>query len=276
MGCLSTCRLKLVYTMGRNRVKQALKEGKTVIGTMITEVRTPEIMRMMAVAGFDFVFIDTEHSPYNLETVTDMMRVGKAAGLVCLVRVPDCEYHLIARTLDAGAQGVMVPRVENREQVEEIIQAAKYPPWGKRGFAARPMITDYRKMTTRELVTELNEDTLIVIQIERKKAIEDIDQLVSVKGVDVALIGPFDLSISLGVPGELDHPLMLEAIQRVVDTCEKHNVTSGVHLREMEHLLYWKERGMRMLTYSADMAFIMSAATEAVKELRKHISSTWS
>jgi len=257
--------------MKKNRVKQALKEGKTVIGTMITEFRTPEIARMMAAAGFDFILIDTEHSSFTLETVVDIVRACRAADLVCLVRVPDAEYHLIARTLDAGADGLTIPRVETRQVVEQIIQAAKYPPWGVRGYGLRTIITNYEKAGVEDWIEWLNENTMIVIQIERKRAIENIDQLVSVRGVDAALIGPNDLSISLGVPGQLDHPKMVEAIQRLVDACNRHNIASGIHIGDMQKLLYWKERGMRMLTYSTDASMIMSAATEAVKELRKHI-----
>jgi len=258
------------HFMKKNRVKQALREGKTVIGTMITEFRTPEIARMMAAAGFDFIFIDTEHSPFTLETVVDIVRACRAVDLVCLVRVPDAEYHLIARALDAGADGLMIPRVETREVVEQIIQAAKYPPWGVRGYGLRAITTNYEKAEVGDWIEWLNENTMIVIQIERKRAIENVDQLVSVRGVDAAFIGPHDLSISLGVPGQFDHPRMVEAIQRVVDTCKRHNIASGIHVRDLQKLLYWKERGVRMLTYSTDVNMIMSAATEAVEELRKH------
>ena len=257
--------------MKKNRVKQALKEGKTVIGTMITEFRTPEIARMMAAAGFDFIFIDTEHSPFTLETVVDVVRVCRSVELVCLVRVPDAEYHPIARTLDAGADGLMIPRVETREVVEQIVQASKYPPWGVRGYGLRAIITNYENAGVRDWIEWLNENTMIVIQIERRRAIENIDQLISVKGVDAAFIGPNDLSISLGVPGQLDHPRMVEAIQGVVDACKRHDIASGIHVRDLQKLLYWKERGMRLLTYSTDASMSMSAATEAVRELRKHI-----
>jgi len=257
--------------MKKNRVKKAMEDGKTVIGTMIVETRTPEIPRMMAAAGFDFVFIDTEHATYDLDTVKDMIRAGKASGLTCLVRVPDAEYHLIARTLDAGAQGVMVPRVEDRETVERIVRAAKYPPWGERGYGPRPIITDYQQLSMKERIAELNEDTVIVIQVERKKAIEDIDDLLSIKGVDVALIGPNDLSISLGVPGDINSEPMIDAIQKVVDACEKRHIASGIHVPDMETLLFWKRRGMRMLTYSTEANMLLSSATQAVNEIRKQL-----
>lgn len=256
-----------------NRVRRALREGKVVLGTMLTEFKGPEVVRIMAAAGFDFVFIDAEHSTYSLEAISDIVRVCKGLDLACLVRVADPEYHLIARTLDAGAQGLMVPRVETPEVVRAIVQAAKYPPLGERGFGPRGIVTDYREMSVRERMEAVNEDTVIVLQIERKRAIENIDQMVSVRGVDAALIGPNDLSISLGVPGEHGHPLMVEAIQRVVDACRRHGAASGIHIRDMEKLLFWRERGMTLLTYSTDTAMIMEAATGAVKRLREGLGA---
>lgn len=119
--------------MRENKVKTALRAGKPVVGTMITEFRTPEIARILASSGFDFIFIDTEHAAFDNETVTDIIRAGRAVGLVCMVRVPDAEYHLIARALDIGAEGILVPRVESKPQVQSIVSWAKYPPIGVLG-----------------------------------------------------------------------------------------------------------------------------------------------
>jgi 2-keto-3-deoxy-L-rhamnonate aldolase RhmA len=190
-------------------------------------------------------------------------------GIPCFARVPDAEYHLIARTLDAGASGIMVPRVETLNKVEEVIRAAKYPPVGERGFGARTIITDYQNTPVRDLAAQQNQDTLVILQIERRRAIENIDSLLSVAGIDVALIGPNDLSISLGVPGDEDNPIMVEAIQKVVEACERHGIVSGIHLGDMKRLLFWKERGMRFLMYSTDAKFLLSAASASVKDIRE-------
>ena len=112
------------------------------------------------------------------------------------------------------------------------------------------------------------------MQIERRRAVENIDKLLSVKGIDVALIGPNDLSISLGVPGDEDNPIMVEAIQKVVDACERHGVVSGIHLGDMKRLLFWKEKGMRFLMYSTDAKFLLSSASASVKEIRRMMQSS--
>ncbi|HID94979.1 MAG TPA: aldolase [Candidatus Latescibacteria bacterium] len=254
--------------MKRNKVKDILQRGGTAIGTMVTEFRSPEIGRLLAAAGFDFMVVDTEHSPHHLETLNDIMRGAKATEICPIVRVPDAEYHLMARTLDIGAQGLMIPRVETKGTMERIIRSTKYPPLGFKGYGVRPIHTDYEKIPLKELIQRLNEESLIVVQIESKKAIEEIDDLLSVKGVDVAVIGPNDLSISLGIPGETNHPLMTEYIERMVEGCRNRGVVSGIHLRDTESLRRWEEKGMRFLIYSSDSRMLMSRASEAVRGLR--------
>jgi len=255
--------------MKKNRVKEALAKGETVIGTMITEMRTPEVSRVLAASGFDFIFVDMEHSAYGFDDLTEIVRTGKAVGLTCLARIADPRYDLVARTLDSGAQGLLVPRVEARETVEDVVRFAKYPPWGERGFGIRSVVGDYEKVSVKDRIQEQNEDTMIIPQIERVNAIQRIEELVSVKGVDVALIGPQDLSISLGIPGEHKHQKIIDAIGKVVEACKKHGVASGIHTSNMEDLLYWSDKGMTMLTYSTEATLMQSAAAQAVAEIRK-------
>ena len=254
--------------MRRNKVKQALNEGKTVVGTMTTEFRNPEVARVLAAAGFDFLLIDNEHSAYSLETVNDMIRAAKPTGLVPIVRVPEAEYYLIARRLDIGAQGVMIPRVETRETVELVVRSVKYPPMGARGYGVRVIHTDHEKVSIKEAIEHFNEDTLVVIQIENKTAIDHIDELMSVEGVDVGLIGPSDLSISLGVPGEPNHPRMIEYIEKMVEGCIRNGVAPGIHIPDMDALRRWSAKGMRFLAYSNEIGLLRQAATAAVEQMR--------
>jgi 2-keto-3-deoxy-L-rhamnonate aldolase RhmA len=255
-----------------NNAKKKLKEGNPIIGTMTLEFTSAEMGRALAAAGFDFVIIDTEHSSYTLETVTSLIRAAKSMDLACVVRVPDPLYHLMARTCDAGAQGLMVPRVETREQVESVIRAVKYPPLGKRGYGIRPIHTDYQRMVLPELLGRMNDESMIIIQIESRKAVENIDDLLSVGNVDVALVGPYDLSIDLGLPGEFDHPAMLDAIENVIAGCSRHGVAAGIHLGDVQSLVGWHRKGMRCLTFSSDLAMLLSAATKNVNQLREEIS----
>ena len=257
-----------------NTVKQSLAGGGHAIGTMIAQFSAPEVGRIIASAGFEFVVIDNEHGAFSLESNLQIIMAARPTGLVSLVRVPDAEYHLIARTLDAGAEGVMVPRVETREAVEQIVAAVKYPPLGQRGYGLRAIHTDRQPVKVGEAAAHMNDNTLIIIQIESRVAGEAIEDLVSVPGVDVALIGPADLSISLGVPGEMEHPAMVEAMQRVVEACNEHGVAAGAHLPTVEAWKPWVERGMRCLLCSTDERLLQEAGERTVRELRALIPTS--
>jgi len=235
---------------------------------MVTEFGSPEVVRSLGAAGFDFVFIDTEHGPFNPETVVNLIRAARGAHVTPLVRVAEAEYSLIARTLDFGAQGVMVPRVETVSEVRRIVAASRYPPVGKRGYGVRPVIHDYEKYTVEGIVRKLNEDTMVVLQIERRAAINRIESMVSVPGVNAVLMGPNDLSVDLGVPGREEDPSMIKATQRVLDACSKAGVACGTHTRNLKNLLYWQKKGMRLLTYSTDLDLMRDGADTALKSLR--------
>jgi 2-keto-3-deoxy-L-rhamnonate aldolase RhmA len=234
---------------------------------MISEIRSPAIAMVLADAGFDFVFIDMEHGAYDMETVADIMKVARLAGIVPLVRVPDALYHLIARVLDAGAMGVMVPRVETRQTVERAVAALRYPPAGERGYSTGKGNSDYRKVGIWDYARHANDNVLAVMQIERRAAIEGIDDLLSVPGVDAALIGPQDLTLSLGAPGPQDEAVDA-AIQKVVDSGRRHGVATGIHLVDVAQLKAWQARGMTMITCSTDLNFLGGAAAAAVQALR--------
>lgn len=253
--------------MIENKLKRRLQAGGTVVGTMVCDTRSPAIAQALAVAGFDYFILDTEHGSYSLETVADMMVVARLTGITPIVRVPDSSYPFIARTMDAGALGVMVPRIKTRAQVEQVVRSVKYPPVGERGMNNARTNTDYRPMGMAEYVARANEETMVIVQVETREAVEDIDAILAIPGVDAALMGPADLSASLGVmdPG---HPRVIEYIQRVVDAAKRRGLPSGTHVLDLQTLKAWRDRGMRLLLYHYDFGLIMSGGASAVQELR--------
>ena len=258
--------------MRENRMKKLLREGKVVIGTMVTEVRSPSIAQMLSTAGFDCMFVDSEHSSFSIETVADLILAAKAADIVSVVRVPSRkEHHLMSRPLDAGAQGLLIPRVETKEEVREIIRATKYYPLGERGMSLRRAPHDFAKGDAPQLMKSANEETLIVIQIESKLAVESIDQLISIEGVDVTLIGPNDLSQSLGIPGQMEKPEFIESIRRVIKACEKRGIISGIHVGSTEGARKWIEEGMKLILVSTDVGMIVDGGTRLVQEMRDFV-----
>jgi len=254
--------------MKDNQLRKKLSAGETVYGTMLQELRSPAIPIILADLGFDFVFIDMEHGAFSMETVADLVKIIRLTGATPLVRVPDLQYHLIARCLDAGAQGIMVPRVETREQVENIVSYSKYPPKGVRGCSVNKGHNDYRPEPMTQFIKKADAENLVILQIERGRAIDDLDSLFSVPGVDAAVLGPNDLAASLGISEDLGGEVMNEAFQKVVDAGAKHGVYTGMHIGNADKLIEWREKGMRILTFNTDLGFYRSAAASGLKYLK--------
>jgi 2-keto-3-deoxy-L-rhamnonate aldolase RhmA len=255
--------------MRENKVKRALQRGETVIGTMVSELRNPVVAQVLAAAGLDFFMIDGEHGVHDLQTVADMVQMGRLAGIIPLMRVPDHAYTFLTKPLDAGVMGIMVPRVESRAQAEEIVRCIKYPPVGKRGCGGiGGRQSEFTGAPLTDWLTWANQETLLVIQIEERAAVEDIEGIASLPGVDVLLIGPNDLSISLGVPGQYTHPLMQQAMDRVVQTAARHGVATGMHARNSSLVRTWRDKGMRFLMCDTDLGLLQRATEDLIKTLR--------
>ena len=213
-----------------NRIKQALQSGQSVVGTMVVEIRQPAVMQLLANAGFDFVIIDNEHGPFNIETIAELSRAAIYVGLTPIVRIPDLAYPYVAQSLDSGAQGIMQPRVYDATQVRQAVEMMKYPPLGRRGSALSRGYTRFRSGSTAAAMEAANQETILFVQIETREAIDNIDEILAIPGVDVAFVGPNDLSIALGVPGQLDAPEMRDALNEVVGACARHVVVCGAAL----------------------------------------------
>jgi 2-keto-3-deoxy-L-rhamnonate aldolase RhmA len=210
-----------------------------------------------------------EHGNYNMETVADLIRGAKSAGMATIIRVPRLETFFISRVLDAGAEGIMVPMTSTKEQAEEIVRYSKYTPLGQRGFGNQTGQTDYRPLKTLDFMKEANEHTLIVAQIETREAIENVDSILSVEGIDVGLIGPNDLSISLGIPDQMGSEILTKAIDKVVEMAKKKGKATGIHIGNIEAIKKWRAKGMTVLAYSTDIGFMYNASKSSLEELKR-------
>lgn len=255
--------------MRPNALRRLLQEGKPAYGTMIQEARSPAIGQIMALAGCDFLFFDMEHSPYNLETVADMVRVTRLAGVTPLVRVPDAEYHLLCRPLDLGAQGIMIPRIETKADVEYIMECVLYPPLGKRGCSIDKGHNDFAPQNQIEFTHQANQENLIILQIERRQAVEGIEELLSVRGVGGAIIGPNDLALSLGTRSDDQLKALEEPIQHVLEACLAQGIPCGIHIANLEWLAEWQRRGMQLLCFSTDINFLRTGAANGINWLKQ-------
>lgn len=254
--------------MKPNPLRAKLAAGEVVYGTMIQDVRSPSIGQIMARAGCDFVFFDMEHGPFDLSAIADMVKVTRLEGLTPLVRVPGDAYEYLVRPMDAGAMGVMVPRIETRTQVERIVECLMYPPVGIRGLSADKGHNDFNSQGMWEFAEEANKQNLIILQIEQAKAIENIDELLSVPGVGAAVLGPNDLAMSMGVYAKDTLAALEPAIQTVLDSAKKHNIPCGIHIGNLEWLIEWQRRGMQLIAYSNDIVFLRSGIQSAITKLQ--------
>lgn len=250
-----------------NRIKHALQEGRSVIGTMIAELRQPSVVQLLANAGFDFVIIDNEHGAFNIETIADLTRMAVYVGITPIVRIPDLTYPHIAQTLDAGAQGLMAPRISSAQQVREVVQMMKYPPVGLRGSALSRGYTRFKSGPVVETMASANLETLLIVQIETRGAIENIEEIAATPGVDVTLIGPNDLSIALGVPDQQDHPTMQAAIQKMIDACQRHGVFPAIHINDLKLAVRWAKQGMRLVSSNAEIGLLVKGGLEVTSTI---------
>jgi 2-keto-3-deoxy-L-rhamnonate aldolase RhmA len=256
--------------MQKNRVKATLRAGSTVTGPIINEARSVSTVKIMALAGHDFLFIDMEHAMFDWETVQNLAQMALVTGICPLVRVTDLQYPLVARALDTGALGVIIPRVETREQVEQAVSFAKYPPIGRRGAGGEGR-NAYERLSAREAVETSNAESMVVVQVESTAGLAEIDRIASVPGLDVICVGPQDLSISLGVHGDFAAPAFVEAFERIVEVASKHEVAVGMVEREAANLERWHQRGCRFLVCNTESNMIYQSAAKDVAEIKRFV-----
>lgn len=260
-------------TLKKNRVKKILNEGGVCFGTMLRMLKVPHAFSLFSAGGWDYLIMDTEHNDCDLESLAALALVAKYEETAFLVRVPDKHYFQMAQALDLGLEGLILPRVDTPDQVNHILQSTRYFPLGSRGASVSNTATLFRPHPAREYMEWANRETLIVIQIESEEAVENVDQLVSIDGVDAVMIGPFDLSQSMGIPGQLKDPRMDEAFQKVIDGCNRHGVAPGVHLTSFEDVEKWVSRGMRFITFQYDISMLVEASREKIGRLREILSN---
>lgn len=250
-----------------NSMKKTLQEGYHVVGTMVCELRTPAIPRLLSLAGLDYFIMDTEHGTFSMESVTDFCNVARAEGITPIVRIPEIRKEAVSRTLDAGAQGLLVPQVYTAKEVESVIKWAKFAPLGERGVALGRANTDYRKGVATEWMARVNEETLLMIQIETKEALDEVEAIAALPGVDVLFVGPNDLASSLGVPGSLNHPKLIQAIERVIEVAAANGIAAGIHVFDLEAAAKWRDKGIAVVTVLNDLTMILETAQNAVDQL---------
>ncbi|MGC4109325.1 MAG: aldolase/citrate lyase family protein [Nocardioides sp.] len=257
-------------------MKQTLADGGFTMGTWVMQSRSPAVIRLIANAGFDFVFIDTEHSDFSTETVHTFCDVARASDLVPIVRAYDTNAHLANRIQDLGAMGLMYHDVTSREQVDEILRAMTYPPAGYRGSTSWGAPMDYSTSTDGAAIrAQVDDNAMLVVQIESAEGVANMDAILTGGGVDLVEVGRGDLSSSLGHPLQARHPEVMSALDDVIAVCDKHGVAVGVNAQSVEDATDLVDRGVRSIAFSNDRRILQLAYQEAITTVGAHAVSVF-
>ena len=248
-----------------NEFKNRLKEGKTVFGPFMKST-DPAFIEVAGYSGFDFVILDMEHGPAGFSELQNLIRAALIANIMPIVRTSDSDEISIGKPLDLGALGVQIPQVTSADMASSCVSAARFFPNGERGVCRFVSAANYSLMQREEYFEKSNE-SLIIIQIEGKEAILDIDNILRTKGIDIIFIGPYDLSQSLGVPGQISHPVVLEAMNDIVKKARSLGIIVGTFTDTLQSADMWKKAGVQYISYSVDVGIFASACSQLVKEL---------
>jgi 2-dehydro-3-deoxyglucarate aldolase/4-hydroxy-2-oxoheptanedioate aldolase len=253
--------------MQTNTIKHKLKAGGSVLGACVTDHVSPEIVTIFKAAGLDCFFIDTEHSVPSYRDVQTLVRAGRGANVIPLVRVTQAEYFLIARLLDIGAMGIIAPRINSVAEARTVVDAMKFTPEGSRGYGLRGIINDYQYAGAKAEMESANRETMVILQVESKECLDDVFEIAAVPGVDALMIGPFDLTISLGIPGQFEDPIFWSAIDRVVEAANRAGIAPGIHMASAGPLKRAADRGMRFLVCASDANVMLAGFKSIVQEM---------
>jgi 2-keto-3-deoxy-L-rhamnonate aldolase RhmA len=252
------------------RVKEKLRGHQCVFGTMAFEFASPGLPSILKQAEADYCIYDLEHSGFSLETIKSQVAAARGTDLLVIARPPAKQYHYVSGLLDVGIQGVLLPMVETAQQAEQFVSWVRYPPDGVRGAIFGVAHDEYSGGSVADKVRNANEQTLTLVLIETVKGLANIDEILSVPGIDVAHLGHFDLSFSMGIPGEFDRPELQAAIDKIALASERYGKTAACLVPDVQTGIDWMNRGYRMISYSTDIGLLKSSLRLGITALRKH------
>jgi len=252
--------------MRPSRIKAKLKRDEPVLVTTL-HLTDPSVFELTSLLGFDGIWMDMEHHFYGLETAAVLMRAARVGVSDIIARPAKGEFMRMQRMLEAGAQGIMYPRCDDADEAAEAVRWAKFPPIGRRGCDYSNPDAPYCMIPLEEYLEEANRETFVVIQIEQPETIEHVDQIAAVDGVDVLMLGPGDLSIQQGVPGQIHHPVIQDAYRRVADAARAAGKHWGSPAMSVQHVGQLLDMGARFICYQADVLLVKTGLEGIRSEL---------
>lgn len=250
-------------------LKELTRAPGLKVGNFIVEFATPGIGHILKAAGLDFAFFDMEHSGFSYETLKSAVRYFEAAGVPLIVRVPSLENDMLARACDMGAEGLIAPMISTAAQAQAMVDSVKYFPAGKRGVGLQMAHDNYRAAPVAEALSHANARTTIFCLIETADGAKNVDAIAAIEGVDGLWVGHFDLSVSLGIPGEFTHPKFTKAMDRIIKAAKKHGKVLGRLVANTDQGISFHKQGFDFICYSGDIWVLRDGLAAAAKTIRE-------
>lgn len=247
-------------------LKEYLKKEEFVLGTMVSEITTPNIARMLKAGGFSFIIIDCEHGYFDYSQAAAIVGIANGIGLSVIIRIPEIRREVITKYMDMGADGLLVPMTGTKEDIETVVRYAKYLPIGQRGVSTQRAHTEYDPPALADYFRMANDRTVIFAQIETCEGVENIDAILGVEGVDGVLIGPNDMACDCGQPGDFHTEKMQHNIDRVIAAAKSAGKPSGIISGNIPFLKECREKGMTVFSCNSETGMIIKASKQIVSE----------
>ena len=256
----------------KNIAKEKIFKNELCLGVGLRQSRTVDIGKIMATSGYDWLFIDMEHNSMDIDIASQISVAAQDAGITPIVRVPDFAHHHATRVLDCGAMGVVFPHVDNADIAKKLVSYCLYPPKGHRSMTGVLPQLDFKQHPIADVASTINENILIVIMLESPKAIDNVDSIAAIDGVDVLLIGTNDLCMEMDIPGDYSNPKVKDAYIKVIEACKKYGKTPGMGGVYNEELMSeYIKMGMKFILSGSDLSFMMQSASQRSNKLRSFL-----
>ena len=248
----------------KNKIKGMIAQGGIAFGG-VSHIPSTAIVELMGIAGYDFDLIDTEHGMYDVDTAGELIRAASGVGLTPIVRVLQNDPGLIMKAFDLGAEGVVVPHVVSKDDAERAVRAAKYHPEGERGSCPFIAAAGYSLYDWAVYQEAANRETMVIVLIEDREGVENIDEILSVKGIDAVFLGPFDMSVGMGQRGDALHPDVQGNLDRVITACRMRNVPVMSAVLDAKDVAKWIDKGARLFVHASDTELLARASASFVE-----------
>ena len=256
----------------QNVALDLLRAGELAVGIGLRQARTVDIAPAMKTSGFDWLFIDMEHNSMDLDTAVQICVAARAARISPIVRVPGFQHFHASRVLDGGAQGIVFPHVDDAKTAAQLVDFCRYPPNGHRSISGTLPQLDFETHPQEKAAAAINDATLLVFMLETPEAINNVDAIAAVSGVDALLIGTSDLTMEMGIPGQLEHSDVIAAYEKMIAACRKHKKHPGMGgIYQTELLQRYVGLGVKLILAGSDMSLLMSAGKSRVSDIRSAI-----